>query len=344
MQLLAAPDKFRGSLGAADVARAIAAGAAGAGWTTQLLPLADGGEGMLDAFGGPNRTTQVLGPLSTPIDAAWRLDGERAVIEMSRASGLSLAGGASGNDPLAATTYGTGELILAAIEAGATEIVVGVGGSASTDGGLGAVEALAGLPFSASGVTVEVACDVTTTFLDAPRVYGPQKGADEDQVAALEDRLRALALRYVSELGVDVRERPRSGAAGGLAGGLAALGAELLPGFALIAEAVGLDRAIAGIDRVVTGEGSLDATSFQGKVVGELAARAGRQGVPLLAVVGEDRRDLVAETPCLTVVSLVRAFGSQRAFAETGDCIAEVVRSWLDDADGPIADPPDPFE
>ena len=176
-------------------------------------------EGTLDAFGGPNRSTRVTGPLHAPVDAAWRLDGAKAVIEMATASGLALAGGREHNDVLGATTRGTGELILEAIEAGAKHVIVAVGGSATTDGGLGAFEALGGTPFAVAGVTVEVACDVTTTFVDAARLFSPQKGADEAQILQLDERLRSIARRYVSELGVDVRRIHTAGAAGGLAAG-----------------------------------------------------------------------------------------------------------------------------
>jgi glycerate kinase len=324
-RVLAAPDKFRGSATAAEVAAAIARGAQTIGWPCRTLPLADGGEGTLDALGGPNRTTRVSGPLGAPVDAAWRLDGELAVVEMARASGLALVGGAAGNDPLAASTRGTGELIAAALKAGATRVVVGVGGSATTDGGLGAVEALGGRPFA--GVRVEVACDVQTSFVDAAPVFAPQKGATERDVAELTERLRRLAERYRRELGADVETLPGGGAAGGLAGGLAALGATLAPGFALVADAVGLDRALAECDLVVTGEGLLDATSFAGKVVGGVLERAQRAGVDAAAVVGEAR---VAPPAELATVALVDRFGEGRSWAATLDCIAEATAELLE--------------
>ncbi|HZR92951.1 MAG TPA: glycerate kinase [Gaiellaceae bacterium] len=327
MHLVAAPDKFRGSIAAPAAARAIAAGAEAAGWTARELPLADGGEGTLDALGGPNRTTVVTGPLGTPVQAGWRLEDGRAVVEMARASGLALAGGAEANDPLRATTRGTGELIAAAIEAGAREILVGVGGSAATDGGLGAVEALAELaPFPARGVAVRVACDVTTRFSEAARVYGPQKGASPEQVRHLSERLHELARRYRVELGVDVEQLAGAGAAGGLAGGLAALGAELAPGFELVAEAVGLDAALAGADLVVTGEGRVDETSFAGKVVGGVASRAAARGLDVLVVAGE----VAAQLPAgVTGISLLERFGASRAWRDTALCIAEAVTASL---------------
>ena len=251
------------------MARALAEGARRAGWECRELPLADGGEGTLEVLGGANRSSTVTGPLGTPVEAGWRLEGGDAVVEMARASGLALV---EHNDPVRATTLGTGQLIAAALAAGAERIVVAVGGSATTDGGLGAVEALGWKPFR---VQVEVACDVRTPFLEAARVFGPQKGADPGQVEALSKRLADLAARYRDELGVDVTALPGAGAAGGLAGGLAALGAQLRPGFQLVAERAGLVEALGDVDLVLTGEGRLDATSFAGKVVGgvlELAA------------------------------------------------------------------------
>lgn len=329
MHLVAAPDKFRGSVSAIEAARAMAAGALAAGWICRELPLADGGEGTLDAFGGPNRTTLVTGPLGEPVEAGWQIAGGRAVIEMARASGLSVAGGREANDPLEASTRGTGELIAAAVEAGAREIVVAVGGSATTDGGLGAVEVLRHLaPFASHGIAVRVACDVETRFVDAAPVFGPQKGADPEQVALLTHRLRNLARRYRDEHGVDVEHLRGTGAAGGLAGGLAALGAELAPGFDLVAGSVGLDEAITDGDLVVTGEGLLDATSFTGKVVGGVTERARARGVPILVVAGEVSADVGDR---LTAVSLLERFGHERAWNQTADCIAEAVSSFLNE-------------
>jgi len=324
VRLLAAPDKFRGTLTAADAARAIAAGAAQAGWSGDELPLADGGEGTLDALGGANRTSIVTGPLGEPVEAAWRLADGVAVVEAARASGLALAGGRERNDPVRATTRGTGELVAAALAAGAERVLVGVGGSATTDGGLGAVEVLhEHAPF---GVPVQVCCDVETGFVDAAAVYGPQKGATPAQVRELTERLRELAARYRDEFGVDVESLPRAGAAGGLAGGLAALGAELESGFEVVADAVGLDEALGRADLVVTGEGFLDETSFAGKVVGGVLSRAERQGVRALVVAGGGEPEALAR---VHTVSLVERFGRKRAWADAAGCIAEAVGAEL---------------
>ena len=317
MHALAAPDKFRGSLTAAEVAQALAEGARLAGWSCAELPLADGGEGTLDALGGANRSTRVTGPLGDPVDAGWRLADGVAVIEMARASGLALTGGAERNDPLAATTRGTGELIAAALAAGAGRVIVAVGGSATTDGGLGAVEALGGRPFD---VPVQVACDVRTMFRDAAAVFGPQKGATPEQVARLTDRLDALAERYRRELGVDVSALPGAGAAGGLAGGLTALGATLVPGLALVAERVGLEGALAQADLVLTGEGKLDATSLEGKVVGGVLDAAAARGIAAVVVAGQIVPGTGVPVPA---VSLVERFGEERAWHDTASCVAE---------------------
>ncbi len=168
MRVLAAPDKFRGTLTASEAAAAIAAGAARAGWEATRLPLADGGEGTLDVLGGGNRSTVVTGPLGAPVEAAWRLDDGVALIEAAQACGLSLAGGAEGNDPLRATSRGVGELIAAAVAAGAERVVVTVGGVASTDGGVGAVEALGSLPFRSRSRTTSTRAG-STRPMSSPR-------------------------------------------------------------------------------------------------------------------------------------------------------------------------------
>lgn len=324
--VLAAPDKFRGTASAREIAHAIAVGAHAAGWDCRELPLADGGEGVLAALGGANRRSRVTGPLGEPVEAEWQREGDSAVVEMALASGLTLAGGRERNDPESASTRGTGELIAEAARSGARTIVVGVGGSATTDGGAGALEALAGLvPFAEHGLRVRVACDVSTRFVDAARIFGPQKGADPACVERLETRLERLAGEYVDRFGVDVRDLPGSGAAGGLAGGLATAGAELENGFELVAALVGLDEALVGADLVVTGEGMLDETSFAGKVVGAIVERC-RDKRPVFAVVGAapaDHRDR------LDYVALVERFGELTARMATLTSVAQVVEERL---------------
>lgn len=283
--ILCCPDKFRGSLGAADAAEALARGAARAGAHAVVFPLADGGEGTLDVLcpdPGDRRRTTVTGPLGAPVDAEWGLRGSTGVVEMARASGLALVAGE--HDPLRATTYGTGELIAAALDAGASNVIVAVGGSATVDGGIGALEALA---FDLRGADVRVACDVETAFLDAPRIFGPQKGATPEDVRELERRLAALAERYRDECGTDVLPLAGAGAAGGLAGGLAAIGARLVSGAELVAETVGLGDALAGSALAITGEGRFDATSLAGKAVGHVLRQARATGTAAAVVAGD---------------------------------------------------------
>ena len=329
-RLLAAPDKFRGSASAPEVAAAIAAAAEAAGWACVQLPLADGGEGTLDAFGGGNRTTRVTGPHGRPVDAAWRLgDDGVAVVEMALASGLDLAGGAEGNDPLAATTRGTGELIAAAVEQGARRVIVSLGGSATTDGGLGAVDVLERYrPFDGTDGRPEVlvACDVRTAFCDAGAVFGPQKGATPAEVVTLTDRLRGLGTAYRERFGVDVTRIEGAGAAGGLGGGLAALGARLVPGFPLIAEHTGLAQAIGSVDAVVTGEGKLDGESFNGKVVGGVLEQAARHGLPVLVVAGAVDPGVADRVPS---VSLIEEFGAETSWRDPLGCVTRATTQWL---------------
>jgi glycerate kinase len=261
------------------------------------------------------------------VEAEWALcaDGT-AIVEMARASGLVLVEGR--NDPLAATTRGTGELIATAVREGARRVIVGVGGSATTDGGLGALEALG---WSIVGTEVIVACDVATPFLDAARIYGPQKGAGAAQVALLARRLEALADELEARTGVDVRAIEGGGAAGGLAGGLAAIGARVEPGFEVVARAVGLDLAIEGADLVLTGEGRLDATSFAGKVVGEVvdwAADAGvvHRGVVVGQATDAAREELAVRGAWCDVLA-DRVWQTGEAFARAEELVEEAARA-----------------
>jgi glycerate kinase len=326
---LVCPDKFKGTLTAADAAGAMSEGLRRAGFDEiAALPLADGGEGTLDALvaarGGSRRRVTVTGPLGDPVDAEWALlPGGVAVVEMAQASGLALVPRV--RDPLRASTRGTGELIAAAIRAGAKRVIVGVGGSATTDGGLAALEALG---WSLHAVPVTVACDVTTPFLDAAKVFAPQKGASDAQVSLLTRRLASLAEQYQQRTGVDVRPMSGAGAAGGLAGGLAAIGAELEPGFDVVANAVGFDGALEGVDLVITGEGRLDVTSFAGKVVGGVLEWAADAGVPNVAVVAgqvtDDARDEMAVHANAQLLALTdRVWQSAEAFSRAAVLVEE---------------------
>jgi glycerate kinase len=292
---LVAPDSFKGTFPAAEVAAAITRGLREGGQPAGELPVADGGEGtqaaLLAARGGEVVPAAAHDPLGREVEASFALlsDGRTAVVEVAAASGLTLVG-EDERDAWAASSYGTGELIAAAVDAGAATVLVGVGGSATTDGGAGAVEALR----DAGVVPRELICicDVRTVWQDAPRVFAPQKGADPATAKRLAKRLDELA----AALPRDPRGEPMTGAAGGLSGGLwAALGAKLVPGAAYVLDAVGFDAAMRGARYVVTGEGRLDHQSLAGKVVGELATRCRQGGVGCHAVVGRDELDLFGQ-------------------------------------------------
>ena len=325
MRVLAAVDKFRGTATAEQVARAIGHACWQLGHECTEVGVADGGEGTLDVLGGANRTTSVTGPLGDPVQARWRLSRDVAVIEMAEASGLLLAGGRERNDALAATTTGTGELIDIALDAGVKKIIVCLGGSATTDGGLGALRAIHA-PQRLRGVDLLVACDVLTTFVDAAPVFGPQKGASPAQVAMLTGRLERLVQVYLQDYGVDVSAVPGSGAAGGLAGALVALGGTLMPGFDLVADELDLYDHVQAADFVITGEGFMDHQSFHGKVVGGVQALATAAGKPVAAIVG-DAEPEVADR--IEHVTLVETFGRDRAMQATQTCIEEAALELL---------------
>lgn len=293
--VLIAPDSFKGTFRAAQVAEAVGRGLEAGGWSVDRCPIADGGEGTLDvligAIGGEQLAASASDPLGRPIDTAF-VRGEDgsgrtvAIVEAAAASGLTLVAPGE-RDAVAASTAGTGELILAAIESGAQVVYVGVGGSATTDGGAGALRAIArggGL----GGARLVVLCDVRTPFEDAARVFGPQKGARAADVTRLTKRLHALARRFMR----DPRGVPMTGAAGGLSGGLwAELGAELVPGAPFVLDLLDFDRRMRASRAVVTGEGRLDRQSLAGKAVSEVATRARQAGVPCHAIVGQRQLD-----------------------------------------------------
>jgi glycerate kinase len=318
--VLVAPDKFKGTFTAAEVAAAVARGLRGAGREPVELPLADGGEGTMDvllaALGGERRTARVEDPLGRGVDADFALlrTGRTAVVEMAQASGLWRVPEGE-RDPWGASTRGTGQLIAAAIEAGAEEVIVAAGGSATTDGGTGALEALEDI----GGMSLTLVCDVRTPWEDAPRVFGPQKGADARTVRRLERRLDALAAR----LPRDPRGVPLTGAAGGLAGGLwAGLDARLVAGAPFVLDAVGFDAHMRAARFVVTGEGRLDEQTLAGKVVGEVAARCRQSGVGCHAVVGENALDAF-RVRVLDLASVTEA-GAERELAAAGRALAAV--------------------
>jgi glycerate 2-kinase len=329
-RVVAAPDKFKGTLTAAEVAAAIGHACWELGIECTEVPMADGGDGLLEVLGGANRTSRVTGPLGDVVSAPWRLSKGTAVIEMARASGLTLVGGAAGNDALNATTTGTGELIDHALDAGARRIIVGLGGSATTDGGFGAIRAITAIA-RLKQVELLVACDVTTTFTDAAAVFGPQKGASPAQVALLTRRLERMTQMFRDDFGVDVASVAGGGAAGGLGGALAALGARLLPGFELVADELDLYDHLVGADLVITGEGCLDDTSSAGKVVGGIASIADELGVPVLAIVGSDERRDRTALAGVQVVSLVADHGEALALSEPKRLVEQAAAAWLAD-------------
>ncbi len=288
--VLVAPDSFKGTFSALEVAGAAGRGLQAGGFPVDLCPVADGGEGtleaLIEALDGERRHATVTDPLGREVRASFGIGGAVAIVDTAAASGLGLLG-PDERDAMRASTAGTGELILAALEAGAQTVYLGVGGSATTDGGRGAIRAIrrrGGL----RGARLVVLCDVRTPFEDAARVFGPQKGAGPEDVRRLTARLHAFARR----LERDPRGVPMTGAAGGLSGGLwAALGAELVPGAAFVLDAVGFDARMRASRAVVTGEGKLDQQSLAGKAVSEIATRARQAGVPCHAIVGTRELD-----------------------------------------------------
>ena len=325
--VLVAPDSFKGTLTAVEVAEAIARGLEAAGVAVDRCPVADGGEGTLAALSEALECEPVAvearDPLGRTVTAVFGLGpavrGRRAaVIETAAASGLGLIA-ESERDAVAASSYGTGELIAAAAARGATVIHLGVGGSATTDGGAGAIEAIQ----AAGGLgaaRLVVLCDVRTRFVDAARVFGPQKGASPEQVRSLTRRLQRLAGR----LARDPRELPMTGAAGGLSGGLwAACGAELVAGAAFVLDAVRFDERMRDARAVITGEGRIDEQSLAGKLISEIATRARQGGVPCHAVVG--RRELDAFGARVLDLGAIIEAGTPDALEAAGRALASVV-------------------
>jgi glycerate kinase len=287
--VLVAPDSFKGTFSAVEVAAAIARGLRSGGRDAVELPVGDGGEGTMQALvaalGGEVRSVAVSDPLGRPVEADYALTPAGAVVEAAQASGLARVEERE-RDPWAASTRGTGELIAAAVRAGAQSVFVCAGGSATTDGGAGALGAL-----DAAQVDPEITviCDVRTAWEDAARVFGPQKGADPATVARLERRLSELARQAPR----DPRGVPMTGCGGGLSGGLwAHRGARLVPGAAFVLDAIGFDAVMRAARFVVTGEGRLDDQTLQGKAVSEVATRSRQAGVACHAVVGQDALDL----------------------------------------------------
>lgn len=311
--MLIAPDCFGDSLTALEATEAIAVGwhAARPADTLVGAPQSDGGPGFMDVLAQrlPLRVQRcrVAGPLATEVDADWGYDAAAATayIECAQACGLALLGGPPTPDTaLSAHSRGVGQLIAAAIDCGATSVVVGLGGSGCTDGGRGMLDALGGLPGARQRVGATrliAATDVEHPLLGphgAARVFGPQKGADPATVDRLERRLSSWAVELERFAGAPVASLPGAGAAGGLGAALLALGARRESGAALVAAQTGLAAEVAAAEVIVTGEGRLDDQSLHGKVVGSLAAMArsaGRPGVPVLVLAGQVMLDAAAQ-------------------------------------------------
>lgn len=272
MRALLCPASLKGVLSARDAAAALTAGMREAGGDAVELPVADGGEGTAEALalalGGEWQEAVVSDPLGRPVPARWLLlsDG-RAVVEAAAAIGLPLLGPEE-RDPLRASSRGLGELVLAALAASPSSLVVALGGSATVDGGAGMRDVLRPLP-----VPTVVLCDVRTRLADAARLFGPQKGAGPGDISELERRLASIEeLRPYADL-------PGSGAAGGLGAAFAALGGELVPGASAVLDLVGFDERLPGCDLVVTGEGRVDGTTVEGKAPAEVAERCAKAGI-----------------------------------------------------------------
>ena len=296
-KIVIACDSYKGCLSSSEVARAAAEGVAEVYPDCEIvrLAVADGGEGTVDALvetlGGHLEWAEVSDPLGRPVKAAYGIAGDLAIIESAAACGLTLLTKEERN-PLITTTKGLGELILAAIDKGCRRFLIGLGGSATNDGGMGMISA-DGFLERARGMKFTVACDVDTPYIGAhgaSRVFGPQKGASEEDVEILEERLRGYALKILKDTGIDVSDMAGAGAAGGLGGAFRAyLGAELKRGVDLVLDQIGFDSIIDGADLVITGEGCSDYQTLKGKTAAGVLERAKRKGIPVMLVSGAIR-------------------------------------------------------
>ena len=361
MRVLMAPDGFGGTLSPAQAATALAEG-----WRrtapddeVDLAPLSDGGPGFVDVLAtalpdAERRAVTVEDALARPVQAELLLHGTTAYVESAQACGLHLLTQEE-RDPMRTTTYGVGQLLAAALDAGATRIVVGLGGSATNDGGAGLLSALGLQRLDAAGqrlapggaalrqvdrlsgdldprladVELVAASDVESPLLGlygASSVFGPQKGASREDVALLDGALTRWADVLEAALDVQVRDRPGAGAAGGLGAALFVLGATVQPGIALVQESVGLDERVSRADLVVTGEGRFDSQSLVGKVVSGVARTAGEHAVPCVVLAGDvqlGRREAAA-AGVEQAWSLVDLVGAERAIGDAAAALAEL--------------------
>ncbi|MEW6661016.1 MAG: glycerate kinase [Bacillota bacterium] len=369
MRILIASDSFKGSLTSQEVGAAVTKGILRVCPEAEIavIPMADGGEGTVQALiaatGGQLITTEVTGPLGAPVEARFGLLPEgTAVLEMAEASGLTLVPEGLRN-PMVTTTYGTGELILKALDSGANRIIIGIGGSATNDGGAGMAQALGVSLKDASGqelphgggslgrlaeinmsgldpriktTPIIVACDVKNPLCGpngAAAIYGPQKGASPEMIKLLDANLRHFAQVIAQELNQDVMEIPGAGAAGGLGAGLIAFaGAELRSGVESVLDTVKLENYLTKVDLVITGEGRLDHQSAFGKVPVGVAKRAASYGVPVIALVGEigPGAHQVFELGINSAVTLVNGpMGLQQAMEKASDLLADAAERTM---------------
>lgn len=350
MKIVIAPDSYKESLSSLSVAQEIEAGFRQVfpDATYVKLPMADGGEGtvaaMVASIGGSIRQVEVRGPLGEPVKSCYGLTGDRktAIIEMASASGLALVPSELRN-PMKTTTLGTGELITAALDAGASHLIIGIGGSATNDGGAGMLQALGvklldhndlEIGFGGENLahlnridistidprlprcTIEAACDVDNPLIGpigASRIFGPQKGATPDMVVRLDNNLGHFAELISRDLGVQVAAVPGAGAAGGMGAALLAfLGAKLRPGIEIVIETVGLEAVVKDADLVITGEGQIDSQSIHGKTPIGVAAMAKRYGKPVIGIAGSlsDDVEVVYEHGIDAVFSVLHQVGT----------------------------------
>lgn len=369
MRIVLAPDGFGGTLSPAGAARALAQGWSSAAPADELrhVPLSDGGPGMVEVLAAALPSARqvrvvVEDPLARPVEAALLVDGTTAYVESAAACGLHLLA-PDERDPRVTTTYGVGQLVRAALDAGATRVVVGLGGSATDDGGSGMLAALglarlddAGDPLRPggaalasaarlvgmpdprlAGVELVAASDVEAPLLGprgATAVFGPQKGASAEDLPVLEAAKARWADLLEHALGRSVRDLPGAGAAGGLGAALLALGAHREPGLGLVSEVAGLQRALDGADLVLTGEGTFDATSLTGKVVSGVATAAATAGVPCLVLAGQVRvgRREQGAAGVAGAYALVDEVGLDAALGDAAGSLAllaaRVAREW----------------
>lgn len=322
-KIVIACDSYKGCLSSSDVANAAAQGVAEVYPDCEVIKLAvaDGGEGtveaLVDTLGGHLEWAEVSDPLGRPVKAAYGVAGDLAIIESAAACGLTLLTKEERN-PLVTSTKGLGELIMAAIDKGCRKFLIGLGGTATNDGGMGMIRA-EGFLEKTKGMKFTVACDVDTPYIGehgASRVFGPQKGASEQDVEILEERLGGYALTILKETGVDVRDMAGAGAAGGLGGAFRAyLGAELKRGVDLVLDQIDFDSKIRGADLVITGEGCSDYQTLKGKTASGVLERAKRQGIPVALVSGAVRDEQMLRDGGFGIIEAVSPLSMSRAEA-----------------------------